>query len=32
LTWPVSVMLIICAAITATAAAFAPEMANKELT
>jgi MFS transporter, MHS family, shikimate and dehydroshikimate transport protein len=31
-TWPVSVMLIICAAITATAASFAPEMANKELT
>jgi MHS family shikimate/dehydroshikimate transporter-like MFS transporter len=31
-TWPVSVMLIICAAITATAASFAPEMARKELT
>ncbi|MET0676738.1 MAG: MFS transporter [Bradyrhizobium sp.] len=31
-TWPVSVMLIVCAAITATAASFAPEMAKKELT
>jgi MHS family shikimate/dehydroshikimate transporter-like MFS transporter len=31
-TWPVSVFLIICAMITATATYFAPEMANKELT
>jgi MFS transporter, MHS family, shikimate and dehydroshikimate transport protein len=31
-TWPVSVYLIICAMITATATYFAPEMANKELT
>jgi MFS transporter, MHS family, shikimate and dehydroshikimate transport protein len=30
--WPVSVFLIICAMITATATYFAPEMANKELT
>ncbi|MGY4429007.1 Kef-type K+ transport system membrane component KefB [Bradyrhizobium sp. F1.13.1] len=31
-TWPVSLLLIGCAAITATATTFAPEMANKELT
>jgi MHS family shikimate/dehydroshikimate transporter-like MFS transporter len=31
-TWPVSIFLIICALITATATYFAPEMANKELT
>lgn len=31
-TWPVSLLLIACAAITATATTFAPEMANKELT
>lgn len=31
-TWPVSLLLIGCAAITATATMFAPEMANKELT
>lgn len=31
-TWPVSVFLILCALITATAAYFAPEMANKKLT
>jgi len=31
-TWPVSVFLIICAMITATATYIAPEMANKELT
>lgn len=30
-TWPVSVMLIVCAMITAFAASFAPEMAKKEL-
>jgi len=30
-TWPVSAMLIVCAAITAIAASFAPEMAQKEL-
>ncbi|MHC2281110.1 MHS family shikimate/dehydroshikimate transporter-like MFS transporter [Bradyrhizobium diazoefficiens] len=30
-TWPVSLLLIACAAITATATTFAPEMANKEL-
>jgi MHS family shikimate/dehydroshikimate transporter-like MFS transporter len=31
-TWPVSIFLIACAAITAVAAYFAPEMAQKELT
>ena len=31
-TWPVSVFLIVCAMITATATYAAPEMANKELT
>jgi MHS family shikimate/dehydroshikimate transporter-like MFS transporter len=31
-TWPVSLLLIGCAAITATATTFAPETANKELT
>jgi MHS family shikimate/dehydroshikimate transporter-like MFS transporter len=31
-TWPVSIFLIVCAAISATATFFAPEMANKELT
>jgi MFS transporter, MHS family, shikimate and dehydroshikimate transport protein len=31
-TWPVSVFLIVCAAITAIATYAAPEMANKELT
>ena len=31
-TWPVSLLLIVCAGITATATTFAPEMANKELT
>jgi MFS transporter, MHS family, shikimate and dehydroshikimate transport protein len=31
-TWPVSLFLIFCAMITATATYFAPEMANKELT
>jgi MHS family shikimate/dehydroshikimate transporter-like MFS transporter len=31
-TWPVSVFLILCAMITATATYAAPEMANKELT
>jgi len=31
-TWPVSIFLIFCAMITATATYFAPEMANKELT
>jgi MHS family shikimate/dehydroshikimate transporter-like MFS transporter len=31
-TWPVSVFLIFCALITATATYVAPEMANKELT
>jgi MHS family shikimate/dehydroshikimate transporter-like MFS transporter len=31
-TWPVSIFLIVCAAISATATLFAPEMANKELT
>jgi MFS transporter, MHS family, shikimate and dehydroshikimate transport protein len=30
-TWPVSLFLIFCAAITATATYLAPEMANKEL-
>jgi MHS family shikimate/dehydroshikimate transporter-like MFS transporter len=30
-TWPVSLFLIFCAMITATATHFAPEMANKEL-
>jgi MHS family shikimate/dehydroshikimate transporter-like MFS transporter len=30
-TWPVSLFLIFCAMITATATYFAPEMANKEL-
>jgi MFS transporter, MHS family, shikimate and dehydroshikimate transport protein len=30
--WPVSLFLIVCAMITATATYFAPEMANKELT
>jgi MFS transporter, MHS family, shikimate and dehydroshikimate transport protein len=30
-TWPVSLFLIVCAAITATATYLAPEMANKEL-
>jgi MFS transporter, MHS family, shikimate and dehydroshikimate transport protein len=30
-TWPVSLFLIFCAAVTATATYFAPEMANKEL-
>jgi MHS family shikimate/dehydroshikimate transporter-like MFS transporter len=31
-TWPVSVFLIVCASITATATYVAPEMANRELT
>jgi MHS family shikimate/dehydroshikimate transporter-like MFS transporter len=31
LTWPVSVYLIVCALITATAAFVAPETANKEI-
>ena len=31
-TWPVSLFLIVCALITATATFVAPEMANKELT
>ncbi len=31
-TWPVSVFLMMCAMITATATYIAPEMANKELT
>jgi MFS transporter, MHS family, shikimate and dehydroshikimate transport protein len=31
LTWPISVFLIVCALITATATYCAPEMANKEL-
>ena len=31
-TWPVSLFLIFCACVTATATWFAPEMANKELT
>jgi MHS family shikimate/dehydroshikimate transporter-like MFS transporter len=31
-TWPVSLLLIACAAVTAIATTFAPEMANKELT
>jgi len=30
-TWPVSLLLVACAAITAIATTFAPEMANKEL-
>jgi MHS family shikimate/dehydroshikimate transporter-like MFS transporter len=31
-TWPVSLFLIVCALITATATYVAPETANKELT